>query len=133
MPICVPEARSAGLIDWSRIDTVLLDMDGTLPRPGISTTTSGRPTCRVATRRPRPRARSGRGTDGALPRAGWNLAWYSVDFWETELEMDIMRFKEEVAHLIDIHPRVVEVPRRRASQRSPRSARHQCAPTRASR
>jgi HAD superfamily hydrolase (TIGR01509 family) len=38
-------------------------------------------------------------------RAG-TLEWYSVDFWETALELDIMRFKEEVAHLIDIHPHV---------------------------
>jgi putative hydrolase of the HAD superfamily len=31
-----------------------------------------------------------------------------VDFWETELELDIMRLKEEVAHLIDIHPHVTD-------------------------
>jgi 5'-nucleotidase len=40
-------------------------------------------------------------------RAG-TLEWYSVDFWETELELDIMRLKEEVAHLIAVHPSVVE-------------------------
>ncbi len=40
-------------------------------------------------------------------RAG-TLEWYSVDFWETELELDIMRLKEEVAHLIDIHPHVTD-------------------------
>ncbi len=38
-------------------------------------------------------------------RAG-SLAWYSVDFWETELELDIMRLKQEVAHLIAVHPHV---------------------------
>ena len=36
-----------------------------------------------------------------------SLEWYSVDFWETELELDIMRLKEEVAHLIAVHPHVV--------------------------
>jgi HAD superfamily hydrolase (TIGR01509 family) len=40
-------------------------------------------------------------------RAG-SLDWYSVDYWETELEMDIMRLKEEVAHLIAVHPRVID-------------------------
>jgi putative hydrolase of the HAD superfamily len=40
-------------------------------------------------------------------RAG-TLEWYSVDFWETELELDIMRLKEEVAHLIAVHPSVVD-------------------------
>ena len=40
-------------------------------------------------------------------RAG-SLDWYSVNFWETELELDIMRLKEEVAHLIAVHPHVVD-------------------------
>ena len=38
-------------------------------------------------------------------RAG-TLDWYSVDYWETELELDIMQLKEEVAHLIAVHPAV---------------------------
>ena len=109
MPICVPEARSAGLIDWSRIDTVLLDMDGTLLDLNFDNHF-------WQTHLPRRYAEA----RGLAPEAGreelmaryhalaGTLAWYSVDFWETELEMDIMRFKEEVAHLIDIHPHVVE-------------------------
>lgn len=40
-------------------------------------------------------------------RAG-TLEWYSVDFWATELELDIMALKEEVAHLIQVHPAVVD-------------------------
>jgi putative hydrolase of the HAD superfamily len=40
-------------------------------------------------------------------RAG-TLEWYSVDFWETELELDIMKLKEEVAHLIAVHPHVTD-------------------------
>lgn len=95
------------MLDWSRIDTVLLDMDGTLldlhfdnyfwqahlPR-------------RYAEARGLP---AGAGREELMARyharAG-TLEWYSVDFWETELELDIMRLKEEVAHLIDIHPHV---------------------------
>ncbi len=40
-------------------------------------------------------------------RAG-SLDWYSVDFWETELELDIMRLKEEVSQLIAVNPNVIE-------------------------
>jgi 5'-nucleotidase len=40
-------------------------------------------------------------------RAG-TLEWYSVDYWATELELDIMQLKEEVAHLIAVHPAVVD-------------------------
>jgi putative hydrolase of the HAD superfamily len=38
-------------------------------------------------------------------RAG-TLEWYSVDFWSDELDLDIARLKEEVAHLIAVHPHV---------------------------
>lgn len=97
------------MLAWGRIDTVLLDMDGTLldlhfdnhfwqahlPR-------------RYAEARGLP-ADSGREELMARyhARAG-TLEWYSVDFWETELELDIMRFKEEVAHLIAVHPHVTD-------------------------
>jgi putative hydrolase of the HAD superfamily len=97
------------MLAWDRIDTVLLDMDGTLldlhfdnhfwqahlPR-------------RYAEARGLPAA-SGREELMARyhARAG-TLEWYSVDFWETELELDIMRFKEEVAHLIAVHPHVTD-------------------------
>ena len=40
-------------------------------------------------------------------RAG-TLDWYSVDYWSTELELDIMHLKQEVAHLIAVHPHVVD-------------------------
>lgn len=96
-------------LPWDYIDTVLLDMDGTLldlhfdnhfwqahlPR-------------RYAEARGLP-AESGREELMARyhARAG-TLEWYSVDFWETELELDIMRFKEEVAHLIAVHPHVTD-------------------------
>lgn len=109
MPICDPDAKDADVVDWSRIDTVLLDMDGTLLDLNFDNHF-------WQTHLPRRYAEA----RGLAPEAGreelmaryhalaGTLAWYSVDFWETELEMDIMRFKEEVAHLIDIHPHVVE-------------------------
>ena len=97
------------MIDWSRIDTVLLDMDGTLldlnfdnhfwqvHLPQRYAAARGLP---LETGREELMARY-------HARAG-TLDWYSVDFWETELELDIMRLKEEVAHLIDIHPHVTD-------------------------
>ena len=95
------------MLDWSRIDTVLLDMDGTLLDLNFDNHF-----WQVHLPRQYAAARGlppGAGREELMARyharAG-TLDWYSVDFWETELELDIMRLKEEVAHLIDIHPHV---------------------------
>ena len=36
------------------------------------------------------------------------MDWYCLDYWTRELEMDIALLKEEVDHLIAVHPHVVE-------------------------
>ena len=97
------------MIDWSRIDTVLLDMDGTLLDLNFDNHFwQVHLPQRYAAARGLP---DGSGREELMARyharAG-TLEWYSVDFWETELELDIMRLKEEVAHLIDIHPHVTD-------------------------
>lgn len=95
------------MIDWSAVDAVLLDMDGTLldlhfdnhfwqehvplryaERHGLPHTEAR---CRLA--------------DIYSAKAG-TLDWYCVDFWTRELQLDIARLKEEVAHLIAVHPDV---------------------------
>ena len=97
------------MIDWKQIDTVLLDMDGTLLDlhfdnhfwqahvPLRYAETKGLPHD-VARDELMARYHARAGT----------LEWYSVDFWATELELDIMALKEEVAHLIQVHPSVVD-------------------------
>ncbi len=96
-------------IDWSGIDSVLLDMDGTLLDLNFDNHfwqvhvplryAEIRGVTREAAREElmaRYHARAG------------TLEWYSVDFWATELELDIMKLKEEVAHLIAVHPHVTD-------------------------
>jgi putative hydrolase of the HAD superfamily len=109
--INAPDARTNDLamIDWTRIRTVLLDMDGTLldlyfdnhfwlehlPR-------------RYAERR---------GIDARLARD--ELArrfdalrgtrnWYCVDYWSQELGLDVDGLKREVAHLIAVRPHAID-------------------------
>lgn len=95
------------MMDWSRIDTVFLDMDGTLldlhfdnhfwlehmPRRyaefhGLAANTA--------------RAH----LDAHYTRHADTLNWYCLDFWSSELALDIVQLKEEVAHLIAVRPDV---------------------------
>lgn len=97
------------MIDWKRIDTVFLDMDGTLldlhfdnhfwlehvPRryaqlKGITLEQSRQELLS--------RYKDIEGT----------LEWYCVDHWSRELGLDIALLKQEVDHLIAVHPHVVD-------------------------
>ena len=97
------------MFDWHKIDTVLLDMDGTLldlhfdnhfwlefvPK-------------RYAEARDMELQRA---TDDLMRRyrdIQGTLDWYCVDHWSRELGLDIALLKEEVDHLIAVHPHVIE-------------------------
>ncbi len=94
---------------WSHIDTVFLDMDGTLldlhfddhfwqhflPRrygenQGLSLA--------EARRRLEPQFAAKQGS----------LDWYCLDYWSRELGLDIPALKQELAHLITIHDGVLD-------------------------
>jgi len=96
-------------VPWPDIDSVLLDMDGTLldlnydnhfwqvyvperfaERHGLAAGDAHAECFR--------RYNAVHGT----------LAWYCVDYWSEALNLDIVRLKEEVAHLIAVHPDVPE-------------------------
>lgn len=97
------------MIEWKQIQTVLLDMDGTLldlhfdnhfwlehmPR-------------RYAEERDVSLAEA-RSELMALYRAvEGTMDWYCLDYWSNKLNMDVAALKEEVEHLIAVHPNVVQ-------------------------
>ena len=97
------------MFDWNDIDTVLLDMDGTLldlhfdnyfwltHLPKRYAETHGVDEAE-ATQKLHSLIRAHEGT----------LAWYCIDFWADELKIDILSLKEEVQHKIQIRPFVIE-------------------------
>lgn len=97
------------IVPWNEIDTVLLDMDGTLLDLHFDNHFwQAHVPLRYAEMRDISfDAAREELADRYRARVG-TLEWYSVDFWEDELELDIMLLKEEVAHLIAIHPSVTD-------------------------
>lgn len=96
-------------VPWPDIDTVLLDMDGTLldlhydnhfwqvyvPE-------------RFAERHGLPYHDAHAECFRRYDATAGTLNWYCVDYWSEQLGLDIARLKEEVAHLIAVHPDVPE-------------------------
>ncbi|MCW8907495.1 MAG: GMP/IMP nucleotidase [Sedimenticola sp.] len=97
------------MIDWNQIETVLLDMDGTLldlhfdnyfwlehvPR-------------RYAEHRSCSLEQAKEELGGRTRSVEGTLDWYCVDYWSRELGLDIALLKAEVDHLIAVHPHVID-------------------------
>ncbi|MCC6302302.1 MAG: GMP/IMP nucleotidase [Gammaproteobacteria bacterium] len=97
------------MIDWEKIRTVLLDMDGTLLDLHYDNHFWQEHLPR------RYAEKHGLGLDEARTRlhtrfeaAQGTLDWYCVDYWSRELDLDITRLKLETAHLIAVHPHVTD-------------------------
>jgi putative hydrolase of the HAD superfamily len=97
------------IVNWEKIDTVLLDMDGTLldlnfdnhfwnefvplkfaEKNGISLT--------LAKQQLKPQ----------FKRMEGRLEWYCLDYWSQELQLDITGLKAEISRLISVLPHVTE-------------------------
>jgi HAD superfamily hydrolase (TIGR01509 family) len=96
-------------LDWSVIDDVMLDMDGTLLDlhfdshfwleyvPG-----------KYAEEHGMSFEDSKKELLGRYREVEGTLEWYCVDHWSRKLGLDIALLKEEVDHLIAVHPYVVD-------------------------
>jgi HAD superfamily hydrolase (TIGR01509 family) len=101
------------MIDWSQIDTVLLDMDGTLldlhydnhfwmeylPRA-------------YAVERGMEESEAREKLHAGFHAARGSLPWYCLDHWSRQLNMDIPRLKRQLKHMIRARPYALEFLRR---------------------
>jgi putative hydrolase of the HAD superfamily len=97
------------MLDWSNIETVLLDMDGTLLDLNFDNhfwqefvpqrfADLHQLSLIEAKQQLQPRFKAMEG----------RLEWYCLDYWSTELQLNIAELKQELAGLIAVHPHVVE-------------------------
>ncbi len=93
--------------DWGRIDTVLLDMDGTLLDKNFDDHfwEEHVPAQYAASRRI-PLAEAKRRLMDTYRAQEGTLNWTDVDFWSEKLDLDIPALKRQVDHLIAVHDHV---------------------------
>jgi HAD superfamily hydrolase (TIGR01509 family) len=107
------------VIEWDAIDTVLLDMDGTLLDLHYDNYFwSEHVPQRYAEIHQQDEEESRQQLSAQFEQARGTLAWYSLDYWSEQLRLDIPALKQEVQHMIKIRPHVEEFLSR--LQRSPK-------------
>jgi 5'-nucleotidase len=97
------------IIDWNDIDTVLLDMDGTILDRHFDDHFWLEHVPKRWSQRNHTTLEYAKEHLYALFRSQENtLNWTDLDYWTTQLGLDIPVLKQEVDHLIAVHPFVIE-------------------------
>ncbi|WP_038033326.1 HAD family hydrolase [Thioalkalivibrio sp. ALE23] len=97
-------------VDWSRVDTVLFDMDGTLLDLHFDNRFWGELIPQEYMRcQPDDPECARRRLEDEMQRVRGRLEWYCVDHWTHFTGLDVLALKRELAHHVAIKPHAVEV------------------------
>ncbi|WAK02178.1 GMP/IMP nucleotidase [Methylobacter sp. YRD-M1] len=97
------------MIDWNKIDTVLLDMDGTLLDLNFDNHFWQEfVPLKFAEKRGIAIAEAKQLLEPRFKSMEGKLEWYCLDYWSEALELNIAGLKAEIAELIAVLPHVVE-------------------------
>ncbi|MFA5677285.1 MAG: GMP/IMP nucleotidase [Pseudomonas sp.] len=93
------------MLNWNTIDTVLLDMDGTVLDLHFDNHfwVEYLPQC-YARKHGQTLAWAKESVYPRMQRIQGQMDWYCLDYWTRELDLPIVELKREVAHLIQLRP-----------------------------
>ena len=97
--------HGALMIDWSRVDTVLLDMDGTLLDLAFDNHfwLEALP-ARAAERHGMVLPHAREHVFSLMREVEGRIEWYCLDYWQRLLDVDVVGLKREFTHLIGFRP-----------------------------
>ncbi len=103
------ESRSRNFIDWTQIDEILLDLDGTLLDLNFDLHFWLEYLPIIYSEKHKIRIEDAKNILLKMLDAEiGTLNWYCLDFWRNKLDLDIVQLKRNVSHLIQVHPNVDE-------------------------
>ena len=96
-------------LDWTKIDSIFLDMDGTLLDLHFDNYfwLEYVPS-RYAEMHQLDLQQAKQSLMARYKKVEGTMEWYCIDYWTNELEIDIAVLKQEVDHLIAVHPHVID-------------------------
>ncbi len=101
--------HNRGMINWDDIDTVLLDMDGTLLDLYFDNYFWSEYLPKIYARKKNISEEASWTTlQRYFTETRGTLAWYSIDHWSTQLGLDIPALKREIQHMISLRPHALE-------------------------
>ena len=93
--------------DWTQIDSILLDLDGTLLDLNFDIHFWFEYLPQVYSEKHNISHQQAQDIVRPMLNAEkGKLNWYCIDFWQEKLDLDIMQLKNNISHLIQVHPNV---------------------------
>jgi len=101
------ENKPTPFADWTQIDSILLDLDGTLLDLNFDLHFWLEYLPQIYSIKHNISHQQAQDILLTMLNAEkGKLNWYCIDFWQEKLELDIMELKNNISHLIQVHPNV---------------------------